>query len=563
MALLHTLIERTGMKYLPRQVDEEGKRHYLGAVSYTSEFRRIEQLSRRQWDVEPLVSQLADFLTGELKTPAGTMKLWRVQAAALAEIAEVNGAFCPVGVGDGKTLISLLAPVMVGAQRPLLLVPAALRDKTLRYDLPFYSKHWKIPANTLSVVGYSEISLEKNADLLEAIAPDLIIFDECHYLRRHGAGRTRRVVRYLRAHPDVYCVALSGTVTNRSLKEWSHIVQWCLRDAAPLPAKWQELTEWSMALDADVPDEQRPLPGALKKFCLPGETPRDGFRRRLIETPGIVATKENKLGTALRIFASKPAVPREIWRAIDKLRNTWQTPNGDELINAVDVWRHARELALGFYYRWDPAPPKDWMAARAAWKRYVREVLKHNRRGLDTELQVWNESAKAPHREWADWQAIKDIFKPNSVAEWISGFALAACAEWLNEPGICWVEHIAFGERLAEYSGRHYYGAGANEIIDTKETSIVASIAAHSEGKNLQRFSRNLVTSPMTTGKAWEQLLGRTHREGQQADEVTCEVFLHFDELRNCFETARRDARYIEGTFGARQRLNFVDTVVD
>jgi hypothetical protein len=155
------------------------------------------------------------------------------------------------------------------------------------------------------------------------------------------------------------------------------------------------------------------------------------------------------------------------------------------------------------------------------------------------------------------------------------------------EPGIVWTEHQAFAKGLAHCTSSKmtklwkiaphhkpgsvddfipgqasYFGAGDSSILTTDEPAIIASIAAHSEGKNLERYSRNLVVAPMTSGKAWEQLLARTHRHGQQADEVVCEVFLHIPELRDSFEQARSDARYLEDTYGNRQKLNYADIVV-
>jgi hypothetical protein len=165
--------------------------------------------------------------------------------------------------------------------------------------------------------------------------------------------------------------------------------------------------------------------------------------------------------------------------------------------------------------------------------------------------------------EFVEWDGIKDDFVPNVVAEWIDNFALEAATKWLRDKGgICWVEHVAFGKRLAEFSGLPYFGGGENGIIDTPETAIIASIAAHSQGKNLQRFSRNLVVCPPTSGKVWEQLLGRTHRPGQEADEVTCVIFLHFLELLSSFEQARADARYLEDMFGNQQKLNYADMLI-
>jgi hypothetical protein len=200
--------------------------------------------------------------------------------------------------------------------------------------------------------------------------------------------------------------------------------------------------------------------------------------------------------------------------------------------------------------------------------------LKYSRE-LDTELQVnnWCRRHYASQTSdlteaWLNWSKIKGTFKPKSVPEWISDFALKACGRWGNSiehsgrKGIIWTEHRAFGARLAEVIDRPYFGAGDSSILDTKEPVIVASIAAHGEGKNLQRFSENLVTAPPTSGKVWEQLGGRTHRAGQEADEVNFEIFLHAEELRASFDQARADAVYLEDTTGGRQKLNYAQIVV-
>lgn len=562
MSLLQTLLERNaGMKHLARKPDEDGKRHYMRAISYTAELRRIELLPRREWTDEA-AEQLAMDFTRALKTENGTMKLWPIQGVALAEVLRYDGLFGPIAVGEGKALVSLLAPVLLDAKRPLLLVPAALRDQTLRDVIPKMRKHWRLHSKLL-VRGFSEISLEKNAKLLDTIKPDVIVLDEAHYVKQKSAGRTKRLTRYLRENPTVRVVAMSGTISNRSIKDWAHIAEWTLKHFAPIPNKWQELSEWADCLDADVPDDQRPLPGALNRFCVNDETPREGFRRRLVQTPGVVASKDNRLGCSLRIISHSIAYPGAVHQALNRLRQTWETPNGDPIIEAVALWRHAQELALGFWYRWDPPPPEDWMTARRAWKKYVREVLKTNRRGLDTELQVFNESKLREQKEWREWVEVKDTYTPNTVAEWIDDFAVKEASDLLHlqDAGICWYQHAAFGEALAQYTGYPLFGAGDNSIIDCPDKRILASIGAHSEGKNLQRWCYNLVVAPPSSGKRWEQLLGRTHRHGQQADEVVCEVFQHVPELQDCFAKAQSEARYLEETYGNRQKLNYADMV--
>jgi len=564
MSLLETLLERSGRTRLPYHAKE--RYGFKGFVSKSNDFVRIAALPRRVWDADrDLLQNLVELLTEELKTPGGAMRLHPIQAYALHDIALFEGAFLPIGVGQGKSLISLLAPVVLDAERPVLFVPAALRDQTFDHVLPQMRKHWGLHPR-LRVVGYSELSLAKNARMLEDLDPDLIVLDECHSVKAKTAGRTKRLVRWFREHPETRCVAMSGTVSHRSLKDFAHIAQWCLGDGTPLPAKWTELSDWADAIDEVKDDELRMAPGALQEFCADGENVRQGFRRRLVETPGVVASSEDQLGTSLRIEAFRGLkIPPKVWGMIEDMRETWTTPNGDIITEAVELWRHIRELALGFWYRWIPAPPKEWLDARREWKKYVRETLKHNRRNLDTELQVWNECSHDPDRslEWLRWSAVKDSFRPNTVAEWVDYFALDAAIDWMErDGGIVWTEHRAFGELLGKRCRWTYHGAGDSRILTTDDPAIIASISAHGQGKNLQRYSRNLVVAPPTSGKVWEQLLGRTHRQGQEADEVVCEVFLHVDELRSSFDQARADARYLEDTFGNQQKLNYADIVV-
>ena len=71
-----------------------------------------------------------DLLTNHLRTPGGTMRLRPVQAQALYEMHDYGGLFGPIRVSGGKTLITLLAALVLEAQRPMLIVPAALIEKT-------------------------------------------------------------------------------------------------------------------------------------------------------------------------------------------------------------------------------------------------------------------------------------------------------------------------------------------------------------------------------------------------------------------------------------------------
>lgn len=72
-------------------------------------------------------------------------------------------------------------------------------------------------------------------------------------------------------------------------------------------------------------------------------------------------------------------------------------------------------------------------------------------------------------------------------------------------------------------------------------------------------FSRMLFVNPPADGAAWEQAIGRCHRQGQHADEVEVELYQHTDELAGAFQKACDFARFIEQTEGTPQKLCFAN----
>ena len=163
-------------------------------VKHSDELRRILALPRRSLD-DPQWVDLAEEMTEILRTPNGTMRLRPIQAMALHDIGVVGGLFAPIGVGEGKTLITLLAPFVLGAERPLLLLPASLIRKTER-ERRELAKHWLV--SDVQMVSYEMLGRVQAASLLDRIKPDLIIADEVHKLKNRKAAVTRRVARYMR-----------------------------------------------------------------------------------------------------------------------------------------------------------------------------------------------------------------------------------------------------------------------------------------------------------------------------------------------------------------------------
>jgi hypothetical protein len=535
------------------------------SVGLTQELIRISKLPRRSRS-EKEVDELVVEMTELYRIVGGEMTLRPVQAEALLEIGTIGGAFGPISVGKGKTGISVLAPV-ANAERPLLVVPAKLIAKTER-DRRTLARHFMAP-EFLRVMSYEWLGRAQAAEALEKYQPDLIVGDEIHFLRNPRAAVTRRFRRYMQAHPETKFVALSGTITKRSIIDYAHLLFWCLKDQSPLPRNFNDLELWADALDERKGQTRRADPGYLEILCNEEEkeiwkydrraAARSAFRRRLVETPGVIATAQSDVDATLTIEAVEPPLSSVTEDAFKILRRDWKLPDGKTMMDGLEHARHARELSLGFFYRWDPWPPREWLEPRKKWSKFVRGVLKHSRT-WDSEKQV--RDAHPDSEELAEWLAVRDTFEPNTTPVWLDDSVLKFCAEWAErERGIVWTGHVTFGERLEKDFGLCYYGKRGRDargrMIEDHPvgTPLVASIASNSEGRNLQAWSTSLITSPPPNGKGFEQLLGRMHREGQEADEVKFDVICNAAEHVGAVWQAVSDCRYVQDTTGAPQKI--------
>jgi hypothetical protein len=170
---------------------------------------------------------------------------------------------------------------------------------------------------------------------------------------------------------------------------------------------------------------------------------------------------------------------------------------------------------------------------------------------------------------WQDWAAQKHKPEPPVEPVWLDDtlplFTLVSLAnaalagEEDALPYIIWYEHHAVGD-LLQAKGIPTFGAGrdaevANETQRPKVRTIALSIWAHSTGKNLQAWSRAVVLCPPSAGDRWEQMIGRLHRPGQQADEVRFAVNASSDWYRDALVSAVQQARYVNHTAGSKQRI--------
>jgi hypothetical protein len=589
------------------------------AVQHSSELDRILRLPKRTWEEQG--EEYARELTAYLRRPGGTMSLRPFQAACLAEFYDTGGLLAQGPVGCGKSLPALLYVLVLSLhpdppQRPWLVVPAHMREDTYRDAIEKYGRHWQLPnlrvgvssiappQGALTIVTYNEISVAAGTARLQTGQPDAIFFDEAHCVKNTEASCTRTFHSYItkrrKAGERVRVAAVSGTMAKRSLHDLWHIAYWCRPDMFPLPHHYPTLEDWALALDEKIGDRERVDPGALVLFAEDFGVKREGLederslarrgvQRRIFSTPGFLTSKAAEVDCSLSVIGIEVPPTPKIDAAFQQLRELNETPDGWPTSDALSVWRHATELALGFYTYWSPRPPQEWIDARRAWAAAVREMLDpYHQLDLTSEHRVALALARTHgakpdgmrseqwhglwHPAWLayeQWRGVRPLFTPpkEPPAEWIDESVLAHVAAWKG-PGVVWSWHRQFAKRLSAVTGWPWYEAGGlnargQHIIDADpKLTVIASIGSNSSGRNLQFWSRSLVVFPPTTGGVWQQLLGRMHRSGQEADEVVYEVLLGCKEHVEGIEQARRDAAFHRTLLDSPAKLEYCSVVM-
>ena len=190
-----------------------------------------------------------------------------------------------------------------------------------------------------------------------------------------------------------------------------------------------------------------------------------------------------------------------------------------------------------------------------------------------------NGERNVPHEMYEAWKDWKDLDfegmpERDSRGVRVCDFKIRAAVEWAKETcagedgGIVFYFHQEVGRWLVEvleasghFNGRVVHapaGDVANRMLADPSNAnkiVVASAEAHGTGKNLQYFHNMYVMQWVRSAKDTEQLIGRLHRQGQEADEmvVATNITLPFEE-RNLAATLN-DSLYIHQSTGDRQKL--------
>lgn len=548
---------------------------------YDSDVERILDLPAIG-DVTP---EFCDWFNGQ--HARGDFRFFPVQVAMIHHWNTFRGGFFPVNAGAGKTFASLAIAQHAfrqGYRKVMLLVPPTLVPQLTQrgipqareffgFDLAVHVLHG-VMANRrraisqnadcgLFVLPYSLLQGKGVEEVLANVAPQLIIADEAHYLKNRRSARTRRLWHAMAEH-EPRMVAMSGTITSRSIVDYAHIIRACLGDYSPLPVKAQTVAEWALVLDAKhlVTDEglrllEPVVRWANQRLVVPVALDQEGCRaayaERLNTCPGVVVSKEDAVGATLIIENEKPekAPSPVVLDLMRQVEEDWQTPDGDEIGYAIHKHAWHTQLTTGFYYRllWpEPLTPeaeeilaraKEHHEARQVYHRLLRRFLNAGHTpGLDTDGRVATailngNTGLLPHELVEAYRYMRSLEFEGmpervSVPVRLCDYKIRHAAEWArhHKRGIIWFRHTEVGRWLAEAIPEATFvpsGAAHSSVFLEKgieKRLCIASYESHGTGKDLQFWDRQLFVQWPRGATQAEQTVARLHRYGQQSDEV-------------------------------------------
>lgn len=546
---------------------------------------------------------LCDPWNARLCRPGGSFKLRPIQAACFEALHHEGGLAGPVGVGHGKTIVVLLASVVLQRKHAIVITTAPnVPGMRATYYHDVKPNFLTSPVDPI-FISFDDLSTPRPRDaldLLEELAQgidpaDLVIaVDEAHHLKDPKSARTFRFLSFCLERPQIAVVVVSGTLIGQDIAKAAHLFGIALRERSPLPLDDTHLRSWAECVNL----KGKPAPsdwarieplwqwaGHTQPIRTAHGTARttaiqQAFQKRYRCAPGVVASQEGSLGTALNIVGVDPGVSDEVLAALTALTDASEDPNGDPITDDVVRWRLGRYLSVGFYYVYDwPGEPDDeYLQAKRAWGRLVRRELEFRRaRGYDSEARVAAKLAEdiakgrrptALHQAWIEWQKVLPRWGtagPPNKAVWLSHDFVNHAVAWAKsqkKPAILWYESLAVEAALRQ-CGLPVYGQGstAPEFGRAEPHTCAMSIEVHGTGKNLQNFERQYLVEIPPNAESFEQLLGRLHRPGQVADEVTTVVPQHTDPYCDTLRKVRALARAVENYSGNQQKLNYANYI--
>ena len=433
------------------------------------------------------------------------------------------------------------------------------------------------------VLPYSLLSTADTVEVLETLDADVVIADEAHRIKNLGSAGTRRLMNWVRSRVNPpKLVGMSGTIMRKSIMDFHHIITAALHNNAPVPLSRSAAFAWSMVLDAGASPPAGLTESTLKPLIewagTEGEdAARLAFRKRLVTTLGVVASGDERPGASLLIHEADCGKPSEkLIALIKKVEDQGETPDGEPIDHAINGHKWVRELSAGFYNSLVWPTAEQLVKSRGLTQEDAEDQIERAREHHEA-VKDYNREAREYFKNpkpWADTPALlgaaisrgmiegdlallwhrhksmefagmpERIRKPMRVCD----HKVLGALKWAQnlpkgEGGIIWVFHQEMGrwifEVLKDFGLNPIHApAGAVDAIEEVgdparggkgDRIVVASMGSHGTGRNLQAFSRQLFVEWPRGAPEAEQTLGRIHRSGQLADEVTAGVLLSTD----------------------------------
>ena len=339
------------------------------------------------------------------------------------------------------------------------------------------------------------------------------------------------------------------------------------------------------------------------------EATREAYQYRLRTAPGVVATTDASVDCSLIISWAEPQRPSTVdaERMVELMRKVVEemvTPDGDVIEFGMHSYKWLWELTGGFYnsLTW---PTATMLKARWAnngkvlsdmeCEALLQGALNHNKLlqkyhrllrvyldgqhhpGCDSPMLVGAELKRLHDGHPAKHpipSALRDAWEAQKAAHYsdlperggqpvrICSYKVDAAVAWCKAHekvgGLIWYHHPAIGnwlhEKLTAAEIPHTFAAAGKNEAAYNDGLVICSYS-HATGKNLQKQSHNLILEIRREAHVAEQMLGRTHRQGQKADDVRVDVIVSNGFDLAVFNALIRDADYAQMTTGMKQRL--------
>jgi hypothetical protein len=326
------------------------------------------------------------------------------QAWFLREAAEEGGALGFMGVGSGKSIAYLLAPLLFPDSRLAVLLIEPKQRHHYRSQYVRLREHFRVssivsdvaikgstvPGTTpVHLISYSVLSQTKNSDMLDDLKPDTLLLDEGHRacglsainrrVKRYAASAIKRREEALMRGEQVRARALrllagSGTLEVKSINDTQMLSAFALGTGSPVPIDPNESEAWSAVMDNSyMPDRKSGTAKALHKhfgqgyieeanemdiaatlMSSPEKTLREGYEAWRAATPGVITSSASDINAAIYLseLPNIPKLPKEVQEALSNVRINWSRPDGEELVEKLEQTACARNVGCGFYPYW-------------------------------------------------------------------------------------------------------------------------------------------------------------------------------------------------------------------